>query len=754
MRREHVFLWRLTLAGALALVSCAAPRPESDIVEREVRTRISGEGVVAAEDLAGPGSTGLPPPVTAEATLRVVGLDVATAGAGTWFVAQLSRPADAVRSFALAGPRRCVVDLSGPVASGSGQKLISTGAGDAARIRIGTAEQRLRLVVDAAPAAPGGCTARREGRAVVFGIGQPPRGATARSIWSAPDRPAGSQAHEQWAAARLTGRGAARVPAAAELPPDAPMPAEGVAAAPPPAPRPVPLSPWEAVQREPRVQPTPPRYTGRPVSLEFKDADILNVLRVIADVAQRNIVATDDVQGKVTIVLHGVPWDQALDILLRSTGLEKVEYADVITISTSGRLEEERKARLAAEIAGRQLEPLETAYLRINYVKATEIAKLLSGGTTTSAAGAAAVDAIGAAASGGESTGNGLLSPRGTVLVNEPTSTVIVRDIAEGVANARELVARLDIQTPQVAIQGLIFEADTDVAQELGVRWGARYLAGPETGNPTGRNFPGRIGVGGNGPHDVEEGADNVPILVDFPAPGVGPGAGSTLGLLLGSLDGSKQIDAEISAIEAEGRGRVVSRPKVITLNNAEANIESLEILRVRLPNSGTVVNTGPGADGSAAGVATQAIDTGIILRVTPQISSDGYVLMQVYVKSSVPSARQSTDDIPTEISRQATSQVLVRDGETVVIGGVYRQRLDNLETGVPWLSSIPVFSWLFKATVKADSREELLVFITPKIVWRNLGESLPTASELWQTRGRSAYQILESNPITALPGG
>ncbi len=752
MRREHVLLWRLTFAGALALVSCAAPRPQPDIVDREVRTRISGEGVLAAENLVDHGQTGLPPSVASEATLRVVGIDVATAGAGTWFVAQLSRPADAVRSFALAGPRRCVVDLSGPIASRSQQKLISTGVEDAARVRMGAAEQRLRLVVDAAPAAPGGCTARREGSAVVFGIGQPPRGATARPIWSAPDRPADSRAHEQWAAARLTGRGVARVPA--PLPPDAPMPAEGVAAAPPPAPRPAPLSPWAAVQREPQVRPTPPRYTGRPVSLEFKDADILNVLRVIADVAQRNIVATDDVQGKVTIVLHGVPWDQALDILLRSTGLEKVEYADVITISTSERLEQERKARLAAEIAGRQLEPLQTIYLRINYVKPAEIAKLLGGGSTTSAAGAAAVDAIGAQGGGGEGTGTGLLSPRGTVLVNEPTSMVIVRDIAEGIANARELVARLDVQTPQVAIQGLIFEADTDVAQELGVRWGARYLAGPETGNPTGRNFPGRIGVGGNGPHDVEEGADNVPILVDFPAPGVSAGAGSTLGLLLGSLDGSKQIDAEITAIEAEGRGRVVSRPKVITLNNSEANIESLEILRVRLPNSGTVVNTGPGTDGSAAGVATQAIDTGIILKVTPQISSDGYVLMQVYVKSSVPSARQSTDEIPNEISRQATSQVLVRDGETVVIGGVYRQRLDNLETGVPWLSSIPVFSWLFKATVKADSREELLVFITPKIVWRNEGGSLPTASELWQTRGRSAYQILESNPITALPGG
>jgi type IV pilus assembly protein PilQ len=358
-------------------------------------------------------------------------------------------------------------------------------------------------------------------------------------------------------------------------------------------------------------------------------------------------------------------------------------------------------------------------------------------------------------------------------MVNDATNTLIVRDISDGIFNSRELVRRLDVQTPQVAIQGLIFEADTDLARDLGVRWGASYIASPETGNPTGKNFPGRVAVGGAGPRDVVDGGGDgdggdgdgaaaAPILIDFPAKGVTAGAGSTLGLLLGSLDGSTQIDAQITAIENAGRGKVISRPKVITLNNAEAQIQSLEILRVRLPSTGTVINTGAGGVAGGQTVATQAIDTGIILRVTPQVSSDGYILLQMFVKSSVPSTAE-TDDIPNEISRQATSQVLVRDGETVVIGGVYRQRANMAEAGVPWFRTIPVFGWLFKNQSVEDRRQELLVFITPRVIWRTVApQRLPNAADLWKERDKSAYDVLTPgqapsqqppSPMTSIPG-
>jgi type IV pilus assembly protein PilQ len=503
------------------------------------------------------------------------------------------------------------------------------------------------------------------------------------------------------------------------------------------------------------------RFTGARISLEFKGADISNVLRLIADVAHRSIVATDDVQGLVTIALFEVPWDEALDILLRSTGLEMIAYGDVIRISTAKRLEEERKARLAAANAAREIEPLQTAYFRVNYMKPADLARLLRGGDTVLAGAATA--GITATPIADPSEGRaGLLSSRGIALVNEATSTLIVRDIGDGIESARELVRRLDVQTEQVAIQGLIFEADASLARDLGIRWGAEYRASPETGNPTGSSFPGRIGIGGAGPRragdgsgvtEGGEGAPRAPILIDLPAANVQPGSGSTLGLLLGSLDGTANLDAEITALEKAGKGKVISRPKVITLNNAEAQIQSLEILRVRLPSSGTVINTAPDGVAESQNVATQAIDTGIVLKVTPQVSADGYVLLQIFVKSSVPSS-QSTDDIPNEISRQATSQVLVRDGETVVIGGVYRQRAITAETGVPWLRSVPVLGWLFKRTSRDDVRQELLVFITPKVVWRAPGRDLPSARELWDDRHRSAYELSATPPDRSAPAG
>jgi type II secretory pathway component GspD/PulD (secretin) len=195
----------------------------------------------------------------------------------------------------------------------------------------------------------------------------------------------------------------------------------------------------------------------------------------------------------------------------------------------------------------------------------------------------------------------------------------------------------------------------------------------------------------------------------------------------------------------------------VITLNNREAQIQSLEILRVKLPSTGTVINTGPGGSAGSNTTATQAIDTGIILRVTPQVSSDGYVLLQLFVKSSVPSSAE-TDGIPNEISRQATSQVLVRDGETVVIGGVYRQRAKKVEGGVPWLKDIPVLGWLFKNQATQDTRQELLVFITPRVVWRkDAPAELPSAADLWRERDRSAYEIFApemqgTSPLSTIP--
>ena len=746
--------------AALMAAGCAAQRTAP--VAREYRTEVSGSGVVSADPGDGRGATVLPPVSTAptdfvaEEGLRVVDVRAAGDRQGARVVVQFSRTPDEIRTFSLANPARCVADVAGEVWDSEGQDQGETGLSMVPRYRIGRYNDKVRVVLELAADPEASCIWEDQGSSLVVGIGAKPIGAAARKLFTVTDPPAGARSRAALVLAVATD-GETPVPAVALTPVERVDPAVAAIqqieqeaarpeAAPPPslpdhlaAPRNV-----SSITAEPDPAPAQ-AYTGKRITLEFKDADILNVMRIIADVAERNIVATDDVSGRVTIVLHDVPWDQALDILLKSTGLEMVAYDDVLVVSTAKRLEEERKARLAARQAGRELEPLATAYLRVNYVNPSEIARILRGGRTSGAGGSEA----------NARNRRGMLSGRGMVMVNEATNTIIVRDVADGLMNARELVQRLDVQTAQVAIQGLIFEADAEVARELGVRWGASYVASPETGNPTGRNFPGRVGVGGAGPANAA--TTGSPILVDFPAKGVAAGAGSTLGLVLGSLDGTSQLDAEITAIQNDGKGKVISRPKVITLNNREAQIQSLEILRVKLPSTGTVINTGTGGSAGSNTTATQAIDTGIILRVTPQVSSDGYVLLQLFVKSSVPSSTE-TDGIPNEISRQATSQVLVRDGETVVIGGVYRQRASQGEGGVPWLKDIPVLGWLFKNQITRDSRQELLVFITPRVVWsKDDAAALPSAADLWRARDRSAYEILApkrqgASPLSAIP--
>src|SRR5581483_11604051 len=611
--------------AALCATSCAARKSEPEVVGVEHQTHVSGSapavtplepGAAAAPAAAAadPGATATATAastaVDPEPTLRVVLVEKASAGDGLRLVAQLSREPSAVRSMELHGPRRCVVDVDGPAIASRQQQVVATQDPVAPRLRVGSYPDHLRLVLDVESGASAPCEARLAGSAVVIGIGAPPVGTEPEIVWLASALPDGSRAHASEVMARaLGGSASADVtsassagPAAQPAPPTDPPASQAAASPPPPEPpaekkhqiASAPPAPPLGTALAPDVPPGAPvrKYTGRRISLEFKDADILNVLRIIADVANKNIVATDDVKGRVTIVLRDVPWDQALDILLKSTGLEQVEFDDVITVSTAKRLEEERKARLAARQAGQQLEPLRTEYIRVNYVKAGDLANILQGGAGTSGAAAVAAQEIANQAPIGDAAGQrrGLLSGRGSVQVNEATNTLIVRDIADGLANARELVRRLDVQTPQVAIQGLIFEADVNSDRSLGILWGAVYNASPETGNPTGKNFPGRVSVGGAGP-TTNTNADGVvsPILVDFPAPGVIPGSGSTLGLLLGSLSGSAQIDAQLTALETAGKGKVISRPKVVTLNNTEATIQSLEILRVRLPSSGTV---------------------------------------------------------------------------------------------------------------------------------------------------------------------
>jgi type IV pilus assembly protein PilQ len=229
-----------------------------------------------------------------------------------------------------------------------------------------------------------------------------------------------------------------------------------------------------------------------------------------------------------------------------------------------------------------------------------------------------------------------------------------------------------------------------------------------------------------------------VPFIADFPA-NTTAGNGSTFDLALGSIDGSKQLDARITALEQEGKAKVISRPKVTTANNQIACIASVLIQRVRLPSAGTII----GAGGGAQAVASQDITTGIILQVVPQVSADGFVLMQLKVVSSTPGEVTPPDNIPSTLDREASTTVLIKGGETLVMGGVFRDNSLDQENGIPWFRSIPGLGWLFKRMLRNNLREELLIFLTPRIVEGSGAaiSNLPTAKQLWEHRNEPAEQ-------------
>lgn len=488
------------------------------------------------------------------------------------------------------------------------------------------------------------------------------------------------------------------------------------------------------------------QYSGKKISLDFKNADIHDVLRIVADVSGFNIVATDDVKARVTLRLVEVPWDQALDVVLQSNGLEKNRAGNVITVSTTKRLEAERNARLAAQNAQQKISPLATEYVKVNYVKATEIAALVTREAQQRAAGASGGASARPAAASGGASGAGktqqvaLMSPRGTIAADSTTNVLIVRDLPENIAAVRELIRNVDVQTPQVVIESYLVTTSENLNRSLGIQWGYSYKAGPETGNPTGVKFPGRVGFGGSG---LSSGSGGVPFIADFPAAGVAAGSGAALDLVLGSLSGSQSLDARLTALEREGKARVISRPRVVTINNKAADIRSRRVVRVPII-SGTL-NVGGAGSNQGGGNAFQEFDVGITLKVTPQISSDGFVLLDIDAETSdladasvKPTGSGSSFPlIPDTLTRTASSNVLIRAGETFVLGGILQDDVNQQETGLPYLRDTPGLGWLFRGRSNSRVKSELMVFITPKLVASVTPVSLPTAQQLWESRAK-----------------
>jgi len=445
------------------------------------------------------------------------------------------------------------------------------------------------------------------------------------------------------------------------------------------------------------------KYTGQKISLDFKDADIKNVFRLLAEVSGKNIVITDDVNRKVTIRLIEVPWDQAMDLIIDTNGLGKDERGNVVRISTAARLKSERDALAAAKKSEENLEPLHTAYLTVNYAKVMK-------GPTDTGTDKDLVERVKA-----------LLSPRGKVEADQRTNTLIIRDIQSSIDDIQALIGRIDTRTPQVLIESNLIETTPTFSRALGiemeslfnggrVRTSSRFIANPPF-------------AGGPQPTPTE----NVLTI---------PNSGFRFGYF------GNNITSVLSAAEAEGNVKIISRPTVVTLNNVQSQIESANIIRIR---------TSAATVGEAGNL--REIRAGITLKVTPQVSADGFILLNIEAKSSTLDFGRTVDGIPQENTREAKANVLVKDGETVVIGGIMKDTSANSDSGVPYLKDIPVLGWFFKKSSWQKDFEELIVFITPRIMAAG-SENLPTAEQLWrdqmkQTGGVVAPGTSSMKPVT-----
>jgi len=422
------------------------------------------------------------------------------------------------------------------------------------------------------------------------------------------------------------------------------------------------------------------RYVGKKVSFEFKDIDMHNLLRIIADISKKNIVVSDDVTGKITIRLRNVPWDQALDLILRSKALGMERFGNnIIRVAPQAKLDAEQKARDERRKAAKENRELAVQLVPVNYATAGDMATRVKE----------------------------VLSPRGTVTVDGRTNTLIVRDLPEYMGKVRTMVASLDTQTPQVLIESRIVEANTRYAREVGIQWGGTAGMSAATGNPTGLAFPSSAIVTGgaiNGGNTV--GVSSTPnYAVSLPV-GAGDGAGGALGMVFGSAGGAVELNLRLSALESQGALKTISAPRVTTLDNETASISQ----GVSIPFSQV----------SAAGVNTSFVQAVLSLDVTPHITQDGSVLMRVSARNNQPDpANTGANGQPAIQRKEANTNVLVKDGDTTVIGGIYVRTGSTNQAGLPILSKIPVLGFFFRNYRELETKNELLIFITPRILNR-----------------------------------
>ena len=422
-------------------------------------------------------------------------------------------------------------------------------------------------------------------------------------------------------------------------------------------------------------------YEGDKMSLNFQDIEIRAILQIVADFANLNLVASDTVSGAITLRLKEVPWDQALDIVLKTKGLDKRVQGNVLLVAPAAELADQERVQLENQQEIAELAPLRTELIKVKYANASDIVGLFS--------------SQGSGSNGGNNGGNsgegsaGIVSDRGSILVDDRTNAIIVTETPSRIAQLRTLLTQLDIPVRQVMIEARIVKASDSFKREAGIRWGT-------AGNISWGDSPNGIQYGGS--METLGGAPAENLIVDL-----GTGSGKTGGIAFGLMNNDLLLDLELQLFESEGMGETVSRPTIITSDKSPATV-----------NSGSQIpyqsDTGGGA------TSTAFINATVGLTVTPQITADDRIILELDVTNN--SRGDPTPGGPPAIDIESIqTKVIVSDGETVVLGGLYQTRTDLIQLKTPVLGNLPLVGRLFRNSARTKDKDELLIFITPKII-------------------------------------
>jgi type IV pilus assembly protein PilQ len=421
------------------------------------------------------------------------------------------------------------------------------------------------------------------------------------------------------------------------------------------------------------------RFRGEKLSLNFQDIEIRSVLQLIADFNDKNLVASDTVSGRITLRLKNVPWDQALDIIMKTKGLDKREAGNVLMVAPASELAAREKLELESRQQISELAPLRTEFIEVRYANAAEIFALFE-------------------QSSGE--GDGVITGRGNVIVDERTNSIILTETTDKINDFRAVLEQLDVPVKQVLIEARIVTASSNFSEAMGVRWGGLGVGSYDGGNivtQVGGNLTTIDDIRQADPEDGISSAAEDNLMVDL-----GIGVSDATKFAVGIVDEKYLLNLELSAMESEGHAEVIARPKVITADKQEATISSgVEI---------------PYQEASSSGATSVSFKSATLsLSVKPQITPDDRIIMELEVKQDTVGA--VFNGVPSINTNNIKTQVLVDNGETIVLGGIFTTQVTESETKTPILGDIPYLGSLFKRQTQSDDKQELLIFITPRLI-------------------------------------